>query len=341
MRDKKRDRQTAENNMKTLQIGNVTLENNLVLGPMAGVTDLPFRLLCKEQGAGLLCMEMVSAKGIYYNNKNTEQLLAIDEREHPVSLQLFGSDPEIMSEMAKKIEERPFDILDINMGCPVPKVVNNGDGSALMKNPVLAGKIIEKTARAIKKPVTVKIRTGFDDSHINAVEMAKVAEASGAAAIAVHGRTREQYYSGRADWDIIRQVKEAVKIPVIGNGDILTPEDAIRMEEQTGCDGFMIARGAQGNPWIFAQILHYFKTGEHLPKPTAEEMVQMMLRHAKMQLAFKGDYTGIREIRKHAAWYTAGYPNAARLRSAINEVESYEQLEELFGRFLTYNEKNG
>lgn len=327
--------------MKTLQIGNVTLENNLVLGPMAGVTDLPFRLLCKEQGAGLLCMEMVSAKGIYYNNKNTEQLLAIDEREHPVSLQLFGSDPEIMSEMAKKIEERPFDILDINMGCPVPKVVNNGDGSALMKNPVLAGKIIEKTARAIKKPVTVKIRKGFDDAHINAVEMAKVAEASGAAAIAVHGRTREQYYSGRADWDIIRQVKEAVKIPVIGNGDILTPEDVIRMEEQTGCDGFMIARGAQGNPWIFAQILHYFKTGEHLPKPTAEEMVQMMLRHAKMQLAFKGDYTGIREIRKHAAWYTAGYPNAARLRSAINEVESYEQLEELFGRFLTYNEKNG
>lgn len=327
--------------MKTLQIGNVTLENNLVLGPMAGVTDLPFRLLCKEQGAGLLCMEMVSAKGIYYNNKNTEQLLAIDEREHPVSLQLFGSDPEIMSEMAKKIEERPFDILDINMGCPVPKVVNNGDGSALMKNPVLAGKIIEKTARAIKKPVTVKIRKGFDDAHINAVEMAKVAEASGAAAIAVHGRTREQYYSGRADWDIIRQVKEAVKIPVIGNGDILTPEDAIRIEEQTGCDGFMIARGAQGNPWIFAQILHYFKTGEHLLKPTAEEMVQMMLRHAKMQLAFKGDYTGIREIRKHAAWYTAGYPNAARLRSAINEVESYEQLEELFGRFLTYNEKNG
>lgn len=341
MRDKKRDRRTAENNMKTLQIGNVTLENNLVLGPMAGVTDLPFRLLCKEQGAGLLCMEMVSAKGIYYNNKNTEQLLAIDEREHPVSLQLFGSDPEIMSEMAKKIEERPFDILDINMGCPVPKVVNNGDGSALMKNPVLAGKIIEKTARAIKKPVTVKIRKGFDDAHINAVEMAKVAEASGAAAIAVHGRTREQYYSGRADWDIIRQVKEAVKIPVIGNGDILTPEDAIRIEEQTGCDGFMIARGAQGNPWIFAQILHYFKTGEHLSKPTAEEMVQMMLRHAKMQLAFKGDYTGIREIRKHAAWYTAGYPNAARLRSAINEVESYEQLEELFGRFLTYNEKNG
>ena len=326
--------------MKTLQIGNVTLENNLVLGPMAGVTDLPFRLLCKEQGAGLLCMEMVSAKGILYNNKNTEQLLTIDEAEHPVSLQLFGSDPEIMSEMAKRIEERPFDILDINMGCPVPKVVNNGDGSALMKNPLLAGKIIEKTVRAIQKPVTVKIRKGFDDAHINAVEMAKIAEASGAAAIAVHGRTREQYYSGKADWDIIRQVKEAVKIPVIGNGDILTAEDAIRMGEETGCDGFMIARGAQGNPWIFKQILHYFKTGEHLEKPSPEEMVAMILRHAKMQLEFKGAYTGIREIRKHAAWYTTGYKHATRLRSEINEVESLEELEELLQRFLAYNEKN-
>ena len=327
--------------MKQLTIGNVSLANPVILAPMAGVSDLPFRLLCHEQGAGMVCSEMISAKAILYHNKNTEELMQIHLDEGPVSLQLFGADPDIVSEMAKRIEERPFAVMDLNMGCPVPKVVNNGDGSALMKNPVLAGKIIEKTARAIKKPVTVKIRKGFDDAHINAVEMAKVAEASGAAAIAVHGRTREQYYSGRADWDIIRQVKEVVKIPVIGNGDILTPEDAIRMEEQTGCDGFMIARGAQGNPWIFAQILHYFKTGEHLPKPTAEEMVQMMLRHAKMQLAFKGDYTGIREIRKHAAWYTAGYPNAARLRSAINEVESYEQLEELFGRFLTYNEKNG
>ena len=329
----------AEIGIKTLQIGNVTLENILVLGPMAGVSDLPFRLLCKEQGAGLLCMEMVSAKGILYKNKNTEQLLTIDEAEHPVSLQLFGSNPEIMSEMAKRIEERPFDILDINMGCPVPKVVNNGDGSALMKNPILAGKIIEKTVGAIQKPVTVKIRKGFDDAHINAVEMAKIAETSGAAAIAVHGRTREQYYSGKADWDIIRQVKEAVKIPVIGNGDILTAEDAIRMGEETGCDGFMIARGAQGNPWIFKQILHYFKTGEHLEKPSPEEMVAMILRHAKMQLEFKGDYTGIREIRKHAAWYTTGYKHAAKLRSAINEVESLEELEELLQRFLAYNEK--
>ena len=237
---------------------------------MAGVTDLPFRLLCKEQGAGLLCMEMVSAKAILYKNKNTEELLSTDPRENPVSLQLFGSDPDIMSEIAKQIEDRPFDILDINMGCPVPKVVNNGDGSALMKDPVLAGKIIEKTVKAIKKPVTVKIRKGFDDEHVNAVEMAHVAEESGAAAIAVHGRTREQYYSGKADWDIIRQVKEAVSIPVIGNGDILTAEDVIRMQDETGCDGFMIARGAEGNPWIFKQILHYFKTGDKLPKPSFE-----------------------------------------------------------------------
>ena len=315
--------------IKPLTIGSVTLPNNLILAPMAGVTDLPFRLLCKEQGAGLLCMEMVSAKAILYKNKNTEELLAIDERELPVSLQLFGSDPDIISSIAHQIEERPFDILDLNMGCPVPKIVNNGEGSALMKNPKLAGEIIEKTVKAINKPVTVKIRKGFDETCINAVEMAKVAEASGAAAVAVHGRTREQFYSGKADWDIIRQVKEAVSIPVIGNGDLLTAEDVIAMHSQTGCDGFMIGRGAQGNPWIFRQVLHYFETGEHLPKPTFEEVTEMMLRHARMMLEFKGEYTGIREIRKHGAWYTAGYPNSAKLRVMINEVETYEQLETL------------
>ena len=317
-----------------LKIGTVELENNLILAPMAGVTDLPFRVLCKEQGAGLICMEMVSAKGILYNNKNTEQLLSIDEREHPVSLQLFGSDPEIMSQMAKRIEDRPFDILDINMGCPVPKIVNNGDGSALMKNPLLAGQIIEKTVRAISKPVTVKIRKGFDEAHVNAVEMAHIAEESGAAAVAVHGRTREQFYAGKADWDIIRQVKEAVKIPVIGNGDIFTPEDAIAMQRQTGCDGLMIARGAQGNPWIFSRINHYLETGELLEKPPVEEMTQMILRHARMQIEFKGELAGMREMRKHAAWYTGGYQHASKLRSRINEVATYEELEELLQEFV-------
>ena len=315
--------------IQTLKIGDVSLKNNLILAPMAGVTDLPFRLLCKEQGAGLLCMEMVSAKAIYFNNKNTEELLTIDDREPPVSLQLFGSDPDIISEMAKKIENRPFSILDINMGCPVPKVAGNGEGSALMKNPKLVEEIVSKTAKAIKKPVTVKIRKGFDDEHINAVEIAKIAESAGAAAVAVHGRTREQYYSGKADWDIIRQVKEAVKIPVIGNGDVTSPEAARQLMETTGCDGIMIGRGAQGNPWIFRQILHWMETGEEEPKPDLEEVKAMILRHARMLVEYKGAYTGIREMRKHVAWYTAGYPNSAKLRARVNEIESLEALEHL------------
>lgn len=318
-----------------LQIGSVTLENNLILAPMAGVTDLPFRLLAKEQGAGLICMEMVSAKALQYNNKNTYQLLEVNPKERPVSLQLFGSDPDCISEMAKRIEDKPFDILDINMGCPVPKVVNNGDGSALMKNPALAGEILRKTVKAIKKPVTVKIRKGFDEEHVNAVEMAKIAEDAGVAAIAVHGRTREQYYSGKADWEIIAQVKDAVSIPVIGNGDLLDAKDVIAMKTQTDCDGFMIGRGAQGNPWIFSQILHYFETGEIIGKPPMEEMVETMLRHAKMQIEFRRDeFSGIREFRKHAAWYTAGYKNSAKLRGMVNEVCTYEELEELFHRIL-------
>ena len=315
--------------IQTLKIGDVSLKNNLILAPMAGVTDLPFRLLCKEQGAGLLCMEMVSAKAIYFNNKNTEELLTIDDREPPVSLQLFGSDPDIISEMAKKIENRPFSILDINMGCPVPKVAGNGEGSALMKNPKLVEEIVSKTAKAIKKPVTVKIRKGFDYEHINAVEIARIAEAAGAAAVAVHGRTREQYYSGKADWDIIRQVKEAVKIPVIGNGDVTSPEAARQLMETTGCDGIMIGRGAQGNPWIFRQILHWMETGEEEPKPDLEEVKAMILRHARMLVEYKGAYTGIREMRKHVAWYTAGYPNSAKLRARVNEIESLEALEHL------------
>ena len=315
--------------IQTLQIGDVTLKNNLILAPMAGVTDLPFRLLCKEQGAGLLCMEMVSAKAIYFRNRNTESLLEIDDRERPVSLQLFGSDPDIISEMAKKIEDRPFSILDINMGCPVPKVAGNGEGSALMKNPRLVEEIVTKTARAVKKPVTVKIRKGFDEEHVNAVEIARIAEASGAAAVAVHGRTREQYYHGKADWDIIRQVKEAVKIPVIGNGDVDSPEAAEAMLQETGCDGIMIGRGAQGNPWIFRQILYWMETGEKMGRPSREEVKEMILRHATLLVACKGEYTGIREMRKHVAWYTAGFPNSAKLRARTNEVTSLQELEEL------------
>lgn len=309
-----------------LQIGDVILKNNVILAPMAGVTDLPFRLLCKEQGAGLLCMEMVSAKAIYYNNKNTETLMQIEPEERPVSLQLFGSDPVIMSEMAKRIEDRPFDILDINMGCPVPKVVNNGEGSALMKNSGLVRKIVTSVSKAIKKPLTVKIRKGFDENNINAVEIAKIIEDSGAAAVAVHGRTRQQYYSGKADWDIIRQVKEAVSIPVIGNGDVDSPQKAKQLLEETGCDGIMVGRATEGNPWIFREISHYLDTGELLPHPALEEVKEMILRHARLQLEYKGEYTGMREMRKHVAWYTAGFPHSARLRGAVNEIESMEQL---------------
>lgn len=315
--------------MKKLKIGNVELENIYILGPMAGVTDLPFRLLCREQGAGLLCMEMVSAKAILYNNRNTEQLLTIHPDEKPVSLQLFGSDPKIMSEMAKRIEERPFAILDINMGCPVPKVVKNGEGSALMKEPKLVYEIVSAIVKAIEKPVTVKIRKGFDDDHVNAVEIAKIIEEAGASAVAVHGRTREQYYSGNADWDIIRQVKEAVSIPVIGNGDVTSPQKAAALQEQTGCDGVMIARGAEGNPWIFSEMIEYEKTGVVPPRPDKDEVRKMMLRHARLQLDYKGEYQGIREMRKHVAWYTKGISGAARLRERINAVESYEELENL------------
>ena len=313
---------------KKLKIGNVSLENPVVLAPRAGVTDLPFRLLCKEYGAGLLCMEMVSAKAIYYNNKNTELLMEIHPEEKPVSLQLFGSDPDIISEMAKKIEEKPFDILDINMGCPVPKVVNNGEGSALMKNPKLVEEILTKTVKAIQKPVTVKIRKGFDEAHVNAVEIAKIAEASGVAAIAVHGRTREQYYAGKADWEIIRQVKEAVSVPVIGNGDITDCASAAEMLKQTGCDGFMIGRAARGNPFIFGQIASFLETGKLPDKPSLTLLRDTILRHADLQVKYKGEYTAVREMRKHIAWYSAGLKNSARLRGEINEIESMEELRE-------------
>ena len=312
-----------------MYIGNVEIKNRIALGPMAGVTDLPFRLLCKEQGCGMIYTEMVSAKAILYNNKNTIELLQSDEKERPVALQLFGSEPDIMAEIAERVSEGPYDFIDVNMGCPVPKIVNNGEGSALMKNPVLAADIINAMVKKSKKPITVKIRKGFDDSSINAVEVAKRLEQAGASLVAVHGRTREQFYSGEADWDIIRHVKEAVKIPVTGNGDIRSPEDAKRMLDETGCDMIMIGRAARGNPWIFRQVDEYLRTGVRLDRPSIDEVKSMILRHCKMLVEYKGEYTGIREMRKHVAWYIFGYPHAAALRNAVNMVESIEELEEL------------
>lgn len=290
---------------------------------------MPFRTLCKEQGAGLICMEMISAKAISFHNKNTIALMKIDPCEHPVSMQLFGSEPELMAEVAKSIEDKDFDILDINMGCPVPKVVNNGEGSALLKNPELIVQIIKSVSSAIQKPVTVKVRIGFENAPVDIVEIARRAEDAGAAAIAVHGRTRQQYYSGTADWDIIRQVKEAVSIPVIGNGDVDSPLKAEALLKQTGCDGVMIGRAVRGNPWIFREMNHYFQTGELLPRPSSEEIREMILRHARAQIALKGEFTGIREMRKHVAWYTAGMRHSAGLRRASNTIESYEALQEL------------
>ena len=317
-----------------MKIGNLELENNVFLAPMAGVTDLPFRILCKEMGCGLVYSEMVSAKGILYDNKNTTELLEIDPKERPVAVQLFGSDPEILGVMAKKIEQYPIDIIDVNMGCPAPKIVKNGEGSCLMKTPELVGKIVKSLVESQSKPVTIKFRKGFDDDHVNAVEIAKIAEANGASAVAVHGRTREQYYSGKADWDIIKQVKAAVNIPVIGNGDVFTPQDAKNLLEHTGCDAIMVGRGAQGNPWIFKRILHYLQTEELLPEPTAEERVEKALRHAQMLIDYKGEYIGVREMRKHMAWYMKGMPGAAELRGKLNYAENRAELEALLRGYL-------
>ena len=291
---------------------------------MAGVTDLPFRLLCKEQGCGLMYTEMVSAKAILYKNRNTGPLMEVRPEEEPVALQLFGSDPDIVSDIAAQVEDGPYAFIDINMGCPVPKIVNNGEGSALMKNPKLVEEILTALVKKVKKPVTVKFRKGFDDDHINAVEIARIAESCGVSAVAVHGRTRAQFYSGKADWDIIRQVKEAVKIPVIGNGDIFTPEDAKRMLYETGCDGLMIARGAKGNPWIFSRTLHYLETGELLGPPDKEELKETILRHAQLQIQFKGEYLGLCEMRKHLSWYTVGLPHSSSLRNDVNQTETWE-----------------
>ena len=308
-----------------INIGNVALSSNVIMAPMAGVTDTAYRVLLKEQGAGLTCTEMVSAKGIFYKNKNNKMILQTAPDEHPVAVQLFGSDPVIMASMAERIAE-DFDIIDVNMGCPVPKIVNNGEGSALMKTPDLAGRILSTMVRVLSKPVTVKFRKGFDDRHVNAVEFAKMAEQSGVSAITIHGRTRSQMYAGNADWDIIRAVKEAVSIPVFGNGDIFTPEDAKRMMDETGVDGVAIARGAKGNPWLIRRTIHYLETGELLPEPELSEKKEMMIRHAGLMVEYKGERIAIQEMRKHLAWYTAGIPGSAKLRSEMNSLNTLEEL---------------
>ncbi len=316
--------------MKEIKIGNVDIKTPLGLAPMAGVTDIVFRNICKEMGAGLTVTEMVSAKAIVYRNKNTGQLLKTGDKESPVAVQLFGGDASSVREAIEIINDEPFDILDFNMGCPVPKVVKNKEGSALMLDPKKAEEILKVMAITSKKPVTVKMRSGFDEKNINAPLIAKIAEDAGVSAVTVHGRTREQYYSGTADWDVIRKVKETVSIPVFGNGDVKDGTLALEIMRQTGCDGVMIGRAAMGNPWIFREILHFFETGEEVKRPSKEEVFEMILRHAKELADEKGEIVAIREMRSHAAWYTHGFKGASAIRRRINEILTLAELEELF-----------
>ncbi len=326
--------------MKGFKIGNVNIDVPIALGPMAGVTDLPFRILCREQGCGLTFTEMISAKGIYYKSPNTEELMALSEKDRPSGLQLFGSDPGIMAEMAHLIEDRPFDILDINMGCPVPKVVNNGEGSALMKDPELVYRIVKEISMAISKPVTVKIRKGFDLNSVNAVEVAEAAAEGGAKCITVHGRTRTEMYRGTADLSIIREVKEHVDIPVIGSGDVVSGETALRMFKETGCDGIMIARAARGNPWIFGEVMEYLKEGHRRERPSAEELKEMIIRHAEGLSELKGEYKAVREMRTHIAFYVSGMYNATRIKQGVNFVNNMEDLKALVSTIGEDTEQN-
>ncbi len=313
-----------------MKIKNFQPENKVFLAPMAGVTDVVFRVLCKEQGCGLTYSEMVSAKGIMYDNDNTKKLLEIDEKEGKVAVQLFGSDPKVLADMAKKLEDNEnIGFFDINMGCPAPKITKNGDGSALMKNPKLIGEIVKAVTSNTSKPLTIKIRKGFDDNCINAVEIAKIAEENGASGLAIHGRTREQFYAGNADWDIIKKVKESVNIPIIGNGDITSPQKAKEMLDYTGCDAIMIGRAAQGNPWIFKRITHYLQTGELLEKPSINEKIDVSIKHLKMLIQYKGEYIGVREMRKHLGWYIKGMPKSAEMRVKINSIEDPKEMEAL------------
>jgi putative TIM-barrel protein, nifR3 family len=318
----------------SMRIGSVEFDNNVFLAPMAGVTDKPFRIICREMGCGFVYTEMVSSKGLFYNSVRTYDMLSIDEREAPVGVQLFGSDPEIMGRMAEEVSK--YDrvaIIDINMGCPASKIVKNCEGSALMKDMDLASKIIKSVVKYSSLPVTVKFRKGWDDKNINAVEFAKMAEDSGACAIAVHGRTRVQMYEGKADWDIIRRVKEAVRIPVMGNGDVFSPEDAKAMFNETGCDGILVARGAMGNPWIFKRIVHYLKCGELLPEPAPSERIAMAIRHTEMMVSSKGEITGVKEMRKHIAWYIKGLRDASSIKNKINTITTMDELIETLNEY--------